>query len=381
MNDDRLFLSDERSNYRIPSIISTKHGTVMAFVNDRRDTLIDHAQESWLVMRRKPRGGGWEELRVLARQSGWACRIESAVYDRMTDQTFLFFTRIPVSINEFGDYTDEERAQMAREAEECARQAGVTVGPSMLVSSDDGMTWREHPFVCAPNSLGFVGFTHGSGPGIQLAHGQLAGRLLCPSRYMTGHYTRIEGLQKHGFNNALYSDDHGLTWISSEPVQAGTGEGTLAELSDGSILYNSRAAYHDPKRYLATSHDGGASFTDFRTDDFLLEEKDIGCNASMLRIEREQLKDTSFLPDDANSILLFANPRSETRNNMTICLSLDEGASWREAMTVCAGPCAYSAMAYSEADGLVWLLYELGQSHPNDFGLNIASFAPSELFI
>ena len=379
MTDTRLFLSGGRSNYRIPSIVVTNLGTVLAFVNDRRDTLIDHSPESWLVMRRKPLGKEWKELTVLAEHPGWSCRIESAVHDRQTNETFLFFTRLPVSINEFGDYTEEDRARMAREAEDRAAQAGLTLGPCMIVSSDDGKTWEERPFVCAPNSLGYVGFTHGSGPGIQLKHGKYAGRLLCPSRYMTGHYTTIDELQTYGFNNAIYSDDHGKTWISSEPVQPGTGEGTLAELPDGSVLYNSRAFFHDQKRYLAASRDGGASFENFRTDDFLIEEKSIGCNASLLCIERDQLKNPSILPDDAASVLLFANPRSEVRNNMTICTSFDGGVSWREAKTVHAGPCAYSAMTYSEQEGLIYLLYEKGERGPYDFGLNVFTFDPSNL--
>ena len=53
MPDTVLFPSAGRSNYRIPSIVVTNRGTILAFVNDRRDTLSDHAQESWLVMRRK----------------------------------------------------------------------------------------------------------------------------------------------------------------------------------------------------------------------------------------------------------------------------------------------------------------------------------------
>ncbi len=380
MTGDIIFRSGGRSNYRIPSIVVTNRGTVMAFVNDRRDTLLDHAPVSWLVMRRKEAGADWEELTVLRQHPGWSCRIESAVYDREADRTILFFTRIAVAVNEFGSYTEEDRARIARESEERAAQAGLALGFRMIVSEDDGKTWQERPVVCAPNSEGYIGFTHGSAPGIQLKRGQYAGRLLCPARYMTGHYTTIDELQKYGFNNALYSDDHGKTWISSGPVQPGTGEGTLAELSDGSILFNSRAYYHDQKRYLAASTDGGASYSGFRTDDFLLEEKICGCNACLLRIERDQLPDASFLPDSAQSLLLFSNPRSDKRLNMTVCMSLDEGRTWREAKTIYEGPCAYSAMAYSEKEGLVYLLHELGENDPCDLGLSIAAFRPEELF-
>lgn len=379
MSDTILFPSVGRSNYRIPSIVVTNQGTVLAFVNDRRDTLLDHAQVSWVVMRRKEMGGTWEQPVILAQYPDWSCRIESAVYDRQTDQTILFFTRIAVSVNEFGDYTKEDRERMTREAEERAAEAGLSLGFCMLVSSDDGKTWQERPFICTPNSKGFIGFTHGASPGIQLQYGQYAGRLLCPARYMSGHYTTIDELQQYGFNNALYSDDHGQTWTSSEPVQSGTGEGTLVELSDGTILFNSRAYYHDQKRYLATGHDGGASFSDFRTDDFLLEEKFCGCNACMIRISRDQLKHADLLSKSVRSVLLFSNPRSERRMNMTVCISMDEGKTWRTAKNIRESYAAYSAMAYSQQEGLVYLLYELGNSNPHDLGLSITAFRPEEL--
>jgi len=379
MPDTVLFPSAGRSNYRIPSIVVTNRGTILAFVNDRRDTLSDHAQESWLVMRRKPLGGDWEDTVVLAEHPGWSCRIESAVYDSLLDQTLLFFTRLPVSINEFGKYTPEERVRMQHQAEERAARCGLALGHCLIVSRDDGRTWQERPFVCTPNRDGFIGFTHGSSPGIQLRHGAHAGRLLCPARYMSGHYTTIDELQQYGFNNALYSDDHGQTWTSSEPVQAGTGEGTLVELSDGTILFNSRAYYHDQKRYLATSRDGGASFSDFHTDDFLLEEKVCGCNACMIRIEREQLKNAQLLPEGIRSILLFSNPRSERRMSMTVCISLDEGKTWRAAKTIRESHAAYSSMAYSQREGLIYLLYELGDRGPHDLGLSITCFRPEDL--
>ena len=43
--DTLLFASGGRSNYRIPSVVVTKNGTVAAFCNDRKDSVIDHAKE------------------------------------------------------------------------------------------------------------------------------------------------------------------------------------------------------------------------------------------------------------------------------------------------------------------------------------------------
>lgn len=47
--EQNIFHSMGRSNYRIPSIAVTNRGTILAFCNDRRDTLIDHAAYSALV--------------------------------------------------------------------------------------------------------------------------------------------------------------------------------------------------------------------------------------------------------------------------------------------------------------------------------------------
>ena len=40
----------------------------------------------------------------------------------------------------------------------------------------------------------------------------------------------------YNYNTAIYSDDRGKTWQTSGPVQSGTGEGTLAELTNGQRL-------------------------------------------------------------------------------------------------------------------------------------------------
>jgi len=75
--------------------------------------------------------------------------------------------------------------------------------------------------------------------GITLRHGKQKGRLLRPARFY-GKANKQEEWPNH-YTNAIYSDDGGKTWLTSEPFPAnGTGEATVAELSDGRIYYNSR---------------------------------------------------------------------------------------------------------------------------------------------
>jgi len=376
-----LFASGGRSNYRIPSIITTKNGTLLAFCNDRKDSLSDHAEETALVYARKLPGKSWEPVTTLSGIPGWCCMIGSAVYDADTDTAFCTVSRNPVARNEFGTFSDEEIAAMEARAEQKARELGIPKGDILFQTSDGAQTWSEAPIRLLPRpftspegkQLAIGGSCHGSAAGIQLKHGTHKGRLLCPSRIFTGRYTTWEEAILCCFNNSIYSDDHGKTWHASAPVQQGTGEGTLIEDENGTIHYNSRGMHRDQKRYLATSADGGQTYQDFRTADFLYEEISIGCNASFLRVERDLLP---ALPAGCDSITLFANPRSKDRSNMTICISYDSGQTWSGTKTVWSGGSAYSSLAYDAVSQHFFLLYEKGESaqNPYEYGISLLEF-------
>lgn len=377
-----VFSTGGRSHYRIPSIIVTNDGAVLAFCNDRRDTVDDHAPETNLVMNWKAPGEEWSSGRVLAHVDGWACTIGSAVYDENTDTAFCSGLRIPVARYEFGRYTEEEKREFARQTQEKVKEAGVPAGDFLLFSQDGGLNWQERtlqiePYLFAAENgvqIPVRGCCHGSGAGITLRHGQHAGRLLCPSRMATGEYHDMDGLRKHSYNNAIYSDDHGLTWKASAPVQHGTGEGTLMEDGEGNILYNSRAYYEDRKRYLASSTDGGETFRDFRTDDFLQDTAYMGCNASLLRVERDEIAQRQLLPEWADGVTVFVNPRSEERDHLTACISFDSGRTWAHTRLIHEGRNAYSSLVFSRKEQVFYLLYELGENDPYDCGIMCACF-------
>ena len=377
-----VFPTAGNSHFRIPSVIVAGDGTVLAFCNDRHDTVHDSAPESDIVFARKAVGEDWSSVRVLAHVDGWACTIGAAVRDENTGEAFCSGLRIPVTRHEFGRYSDEEKKEFERKTAVKVAEAGVPAGDFLLRSQDAGQTWQERALQIQPylmtredgSKIPVRGCCHGSGAGITLRHGRHAGRLLCPSRVADGEYHDMDGLRRHSYNNAIYSDDHGLTWKASAPVQPGTGEGTLMEDGEGNILYNSRAYYEDRKRYLASSKDGGETFADFRTDDFLLDTAYMGCNASLLRVERSDLADPSLLPDKADSITLFVNPRSEDRDHLTICLSFDSGKTWAQTRQVHEGRNAYSSLAFSKTEQKFYLLYELGENDPYDQGIMCACF-------
>ena len=380
-----IFASNGISNYRIPSLIVTNDGTVLAFCNDRKNTLDDHATNTVLVLCRKEINGDWSAPISIMEHEGITCLIGSAVHDKETDTSFIFVKR-NVARDEWKSFTDEELEILKKQDEEYAKSIGIELGTFQLVSTNSGKTWKTEKVKETPLILKNVdGETvsapthpHGCSHGIQLRHGAHKGRLLCPSRLFAGKYKDLIEIRKYAYNNAFYSDDHGKTWTCSKPVQIGTGEGTLIELGNGDILYNSRAYFADGKRYTAISHDGGESFGEFGTDAFLQEDKGMGCNASFLRIEREDLGEDlakKYLPKDADSITLFVNPMAEIRKNMTICISFDNCKTWKVAKTIYEGRSAYSSLDFSKIDKIFHLIYEKGgEENPYSIGISAVEF-------
>ncbi len=379
-----LFTSGGRSNYRIPSIITTNNGTVLAFCNDRKDSLKDHAIDTVLVFAKKELGGEWSKPITLMEHEGVCYLTGSAVHDAVTDTSFVFFLS-KFARDEFGKLSPEEIELLKKEDELHAKELGIELGDFQLSSVDGGKNWSCEKMSVEPyvfthidgNTVTAGTFTHGGAHGIQLKHGKYQGRLLCPSRIFAGRYENWVDIRNYVYNNAMYSDDHGKTWKISAPVQLGTGEGTLIETGNGDILYNSRAYFGDGKRYLATSTDGGATFGNFTTDDFLEEEKRMGCNASFLRVERDELGAElaeKFLPEASDAITIFIAPRAETRRNMTACVSFDDGKSWKVAKTFYEEACAYSSLVFSPTEKLFYLIYEKGTVKPYSLGISAAEF-------
>lgn len=146
----------------------------------------------------------------------------------------------------------------------------------MCRSKDNGQTWGESETIkFLPNAAGHgqpdglrVGLSC-SESGITLQHGKNKGRLIMPARIMPLNNSNDQANWWYHYNTAIYSDDHGRTWQVSEPIQSGTGEGTVTQLSDGRIYYNSRSHMStDNRRQIAWSHTGGQYFVAALLEDF-----------------------------------------------------------------------------------------------------------------
>ena len=239
-------------------------------------------------------------------------------------------------------------------------------------SADVGKTWSREEIVIRPNDVGQGspdGVPVGTGcseSGITLQFGKHPGRLLMPCRIQPPKGSNAQEYWPYNYNTAIYSDDGGATWQTSGPVQSGTGEGTLAELRDGRIYYNSRCHMAiDHRRRIAWSHDGGHMWTDWHVADDLFEvgepfyfkygtKPSYGCNAGLVRMPHAAT--------GGKDVLLFSTPDNPGghRVKMTVWASFDGAKTWPIKRLVHAGPSAYSSLA-ADKRGTIYLLFENGE--------------------
>jgi sialidase-1 len=220
--------------------------------------------------------------------------------------------------------------------------------------------------------------------GITLAFGKHQGRLILPARIMGPKSSNAVEWRPYHYSTALYSDDGGAIWQTSKPFPVlGTGEGTLAELSDGSILYNSREHMSRGNRFFAWSHDGGDLWLNaYRSPDLPdgARGTSYGLKAGMIR-----------LPVPGHDILLYSNVDTDAgvmparvgasivtgREKITVWGSFDGGRSWPLKRLVYAGPSAYSNLGVGRSatasQGRIYLLFEGGPRGPHD-AVQVVSF-------
>jgi sialidase-1 len=126
-------------------------------------------------------------------------------------------------------------------------------------------------------------------------------------------------------------------------------ETTIAELSDGRVLLNSRDHARGGHRRIALSEDGGATFRDLGID---AQFVDPGNNAQLARRFPEAA------PEDARAReLLFTNSRDPFARRLgTLSRSLDDGESWEPVGVFEPGNLDYSVVQPlgGGAIGILW---------------------------
>lgn len=302
--------------YRIPAIIRTKQGALLAFCEGRKSGRGDAGNIDMLVSRSADNGRTWSAPAVIWDDGDNTCGNPAPVVDQHTGTIWL-----PMTWN-LG--SDHERDIMAGKSEQ-PRHVYLTS------SNDDGLTWSTPEKISRSTRKDhWRWYATGPGNAIQLTRGTAAGRLLIPANHSDHSNPENHPYRSHVF----WSDDHGKSWQLGGIHEEKTNESAVVELADGSVIQAMRSYHGKNRRAMAVSRDGGLSWESLYLDETLDTPV---CQASILRYS---WKDDSSA--GGKSRIMFSSPLGKERSNLHVWVSYDEGKTWPVSRQIYAGGSAYS---------------------------------------
>ena len=333
-------------SYRIPGIVVTRSGAILAYAEARRNDRSDWGATDLILRRSADRGKSWSAPVVIgampeafpknpaavARKLGGGVTYNNpvAIADRSGAVHFLF----------------------------CVEYMRVFY----MRSTDDGRTFSKPVEITSAleplrAQTGWVVVATGPGHGIQLKNG----RLVVPIWLSMG-----TGNSAHGDSvvSVLYSDDSGNSWhagdlaVPNNSETVSPNETVAVELARGRVMLNVRSLSKQQRRIVVYSQDGATHWSAPIFDEHL---PDPVCFAGMARLDGHHL--------------LFVNPDSgpgRDRKNLTVRLSPDDGKTWPVKRALQPGPSAYADLAVLP-DRTILCFYEAGVANPYDT-LTLARF-------
>lgn len=317
--------------YRIPAIVTTKRGTLLAFAEARRNNCGDAGNIDLVVKRSSDGGKTWSPMTLVWDDGENTCGNPAPVVDQKTGTIHLLST--------WNLGTDHEK-QIIDKTSKDTRHVFV------LTSSDDGASWSTARDITTDvKKPEWTWYATGPCNGIQMRTKKYRNRLVIPCDH-------IEADSKKYFSHSIYSDDNGKSWkLGGTTPTDKVNECSVAELPSGTLLLNMRNYTSVRVRQTATSNDGGESWSALEGDTTLVEPV---CQGSLL----------TYRYKGRPSFLAFSNPaHQKSRINMTVRLSYDEGKSWAKKMVLHPGPSAYSNLVVLP-NGNLACLFEAGQQSP-----------------
>lgn len=349
--------TDGYAIYRIPGIVVTAKGTVLAYCEARRTGKSDWDAIDILLHRSTDGGKTFSPPQKVADVPGPKSKNPVALAQNLGKTDDVTYNNAVA----FAERDGTVHLLFCLEYMRCFA----------MRSTDDGVTWSKPEEITAafePFRKEYAWKVLATGPahGIQLR----TGRLVVPvwlSLGTGGHAHRPS------VTATIYSDDHGRSWQAGAIAVPNTeefalpNETVIVELADGRVMLNVRSESKHHRRIVVTSADGATGWSAPKFDDALLEPI---CMGSIVRVSQEGTQDRNRI--------LFANPhnldradgkladgKSRDRKNIALKLSYDEGKSWAVDKVLDAGFSAYSDLAVLH-DGTLLCLYEAGKPNPAD---------------
>ena len=353
---------DDYYTYRIPSLVCTKNGTLLAFAAARKNQGGDWDPIDIVLKRSTDYGETWSSMKLIAGGGKIPYDNATPIVDNQTGIVHLLYQ---------SNY------------EKCY----------YTFSKDDGKSF-EKPVEITKTVEGYKNFYNwivmapGPGHGIKTS----SGRLVVPF-WLSDGSSKEFGPDKRGHRPSIvvsvYSDDDGKTWNRGDVVAENSdeiivpNETSVIELADGRIMFNIRNESTNFRRLVSFSKDGATGWTPPEYADAFFEPI---CFASMVRYSKK--------PSNKKNRILFCNPdsrkthvsakvghtklsaRARIRSNLTIRMSYDEGISWPVKKEIDSGISGYSDLAVTP-DGMIHCFYEGGTltgSHYKNAWMSISSF-------
>jgi sialidase-1 len=420
--------------YRIPSMITTSKGTVIAGIDARIVDQRDNPNQINISIRRsEDHGATWNPIQQLVAYAGQgldgAAAIDSCLLeDEVTGTIFMIYCHTPGGVglrnSEPGVGFDSDGQKMLYDKEgnqfrlaedrkvydsvnrltkyivdkegyvfedgapkgNIYYKRGTDENESLLEartsflqiiqSEDDGLTWSEprelNPLI-KEEWMGFIG--SGPGRGIQLKHGDKARRLVFPIYFSNemGHLSCA----------CIYSDDHGKTWHRGASPNDGR------EL-DGKVL--SARTMDEKKQYLTESQvielpNGELRY--YLRNHYNLKRTAVTTSMDGGETWSDVIFDMALIdptcqssvlryPDqgDGKVRVLFSNPADETKRvKGTVRLSEDGGKTWPYNKVIEEGCFDYSCLTVLE-NGKIGILYEhiFDESDLNNMDIRFGTF-------
>lgn len=335
--------------FRIPGLITTKRGTVIAWYDARKGRGSDWDPIDIVMRRSFDHGVTWEEPQILVGYERYSVK-------EPINNLVLFADMETGDVH--GLYcTNYERLYYMKSDDEGASFGEPVEITSVMETYRSEYDWQ----VIAP----------GPGHGIQLT----SGRLVIPVWMSLGTGEEFgNGKKGHRPSDvvSIYSDDHGKTWqpgqfvVRSSDAVLHPNETVPVQLSDGSVLFNVRTESDTFRRLIATSPDGATEWSQPYYDEAL---PDPICFGSIIKLPEQQgLEAAPILfanlsdltgPQRTTKVSEQLTVHPYARRGLTIKASVDDCQTWTSCKSLEPGPAQYSDLAVA-ADGTILCLYERG---------------------
>jgi len=323
--------------FRIPALLATDD-VLLAFCEGRLESTADAGPIDIVLRRSHDHGRTWDDLRVVRPAEGMTRGNPVPILDPASGDVVL------ISVQ---NGTDAHEPEIARGQVPAADARRIFVQRS----DDQGLTWTDAVEITDQVKLPDWGW-YATGPchGLAISSGDHAGRLVVPANHSVIPGVETDDISSAHGGHTIISDDGGRSWSIGFVDDHGAdgminaNETTVAERSDGRLVFNTRNHKGRTRRAQAVSLDGGRT----------LAEPYAECPEFPGRETQ-----ASMISPDGKRLLLATVADPDTRRELSAYWS-DDGVTWQSGAVINTGPSGYCDLQLINAEQ-VGILYEAGE--------------------